>query len=121
MPKNLEISYLLDFYGDVLTEKQRDVMEQYYNDDLSLAEIAENFGITRQGVRDSIKRGEGILLDLEEKVGFATRYRTLQGGLAQLQGIAQELAFRGKTGAASPEDTARDAGRMLVILEELAE
>ncbi len=49
MAKNLEISYLLDFYGDVLTDKQRDVMEQYYNDDLSLAEIAENFGITRQG------------------------------------------------------------------------
>lgn len=46
--KNLEISYLLDFYGDVLTEKQRDVMEQYYNDDLSLSEIADNFGITRQ-------------------------------------------------------------------------
>lgn len=67
MAKNLEISYLLDFYGDVLTEKQRDVMEQYYNDDLSLAEIADNFGITRQGVRDSIKRGESILLELESK------------------------------------------------------
>lgn len=70
MAKNLEISNLLDFYGDVLTEKQRDVLEQYYNDDLSLAEIAENFGITRQGVRDAIKRGEGILLELEQKVGF---------------------------------------------------
>ena len=59
--KNLEISYLLDFYGDVLTEKQRDVMEQYYNDDLSLSEIADNFGITRQGVRDAIKRGEEVI------------------------------------------------------------
>ena len=49
MSKDLTVSYLLDFYGDVLTDKQRDVMEQYYNDDLSLAEIAENFGITRQG------------------------------------------------------------------------
>ena len=56
MSKDLTVSYLLDFYGDVLTDKQRDVMEQYYNDDLSLAEIAENFGITRQGVRDAIKR-----------------------------------------------------------------
>ena len=73
--KNLEISYLLDFYGDVLTEKQRDVMEQYYNDDLSLSEIADNFGITRQGVRDAIKRGEGTILELEDKVGFARRYR----------------------------------------------
>ena len=67
--KNLEISFLLDFYGDVLTERQREVMEQYYNDDLSLAEIADNFGITRQGVRDSIKRAEGILLDLEARLG----------------------------------------------------
>ena len=53
MAKKWEVSYLLDFYGDVLTEKQRDVMVQYYNDDYSLAEIAENFGITRQGVRDA--------------------------------------------------------------------
>ena len=60
MAKKWEVSYLLDFYGDVLTEKQRDVMVQYYNDDYSLAEIAENFGITRQGVRDAIKRGEDV-------------------------------------------------------------
>ena len=58
MAKNLEISLLFDFYGDMLTEKQRDVVELYYNDDLSLSEIAENEGITRQGVRDSIKRAE---------------------------------------------------------------
>ena len=64
MAKNLEISYLLDFYGDVLTDKQRDVMEQYYNDDFSLSEIAENFGISRQGVRDAIKRGETTMLEL---------------------------------------------------------
>ena len=88
--KNLEICYLLDFYGDVLTPKQRDVMEQYYNDDFSLAEIAENFGITRQGVRDSIKRGEGILLELEQKVGFAARHRATQQSLAKLEELAAE-------------------------------
>ena len=82
--KNLEISYLLDFYGDVLTEKQRDVMEQYYNDDLSLSEIADNFGITRQGVRDANKRGEGTILELEDKVGFARRYRAVQEGIESL-------------------------------------
>ena len=65
MAKDLELSYLLDFYGDVLTEKQREMMEQYYNDDLSLSEIAENFGITRQGVRDAVKHGEAALLVLE--------------------------------------------------------
>ena len=60
MAKNLEISFLLDFYGSMLTEKQRIMIEYYYNDDLSLAEIADNEGITRQGVRDSIKRAFGI-------------------------------------------------------------
>lgn len=65
MAKNLEISFLLDFYGSMLTEKQRIMIEYYYNDDLSLAEIADNEGITRQGVRDSIKRAEGQLLELE--------------------------------------------------------
>ena len=91
--KNLEISYLLDFYGDVLTEKQRDVMEQYYNDDLSLSEIADNFGITRQGVRDAIKRGEGTILELEDKVGFARRYRAVQEGIESLEQLARDINF----------------------------
>ena len=69
MPKNLEISVLLDFYGDMLTEKQREMIEFYYNDDLSLAEIAENQGITRQGVRDSIKRAEQQMLEMEDRLG----------------------------------------------------
>lgn len=81
MAKDLEMSYLLDFYGEVLTEKQRDVMEQYYNDDLSLSEIADNAGITRQGVRDSIKRAECILRDLEGKIGWAGRYRVMNEAL----------------------------------------
>ena len=68
--KNIEISYLLDYYGDVLTDKQKDAIDLYYNEDLSLAEIAEHVGITRQGVRDAIKRGEEIILELEEKLGF---------------------------------------------------
>ena len=81
------------FYGDVLTEKQRDVMEQYYNDDLSLAEIADNFGITRQGVRIPSSAARGILLELEQKVGFAQRYRAVQQGVAQLESLAREVRF----------------------------
>ena len=68
MAKDLEMGYLLDFYGEVLTEKQREMLRQYYNDDLSLSEIGENFGITRQGARDAIKHGETTLKELEEKV-----------------------------------------------------
>lgn len=58
MEKDLSIAVLLDFYGDLLTEKQARAIDLYYNEDLSLAEIAEPLGISRQGVRDSIKRGE---------------------------------------------------------------
>ncbi len=121
MAKNLELSYLIDFYGDVLTDKQRDVMEQYYNDDFSLAEIAENFGISRQGVRDSIKRGEAILLDLEEKVGFARRYRDIQAGLAKLDELAKDLEHQSKGGYLTADTIAGKAGEMRKAIEALAE
>ena len=84
MAKDLEMGYLLDFYGEVLTQKQREMLRQYYNDDLSLSEIGENFGITRQGARDAIKHGETTLKELEEKVGFAARYRRVQQKPGQL-------------------------------------
>ena len=72
--KNLEIGYLLDFYGDILPERRRDIMDLYYNDDLSLAEIAEQMGITRQAVRDSIKKTETELFFYEEKLGLRRRF-----------------------------------------------
>lgn len=89
--KNLEISLLLDFYGDILTEKQRDVVALYYNEDLSLAEIAENEGITRQGVRDAIKRAEFQMLELEEKLGLAKKFRTINEGLEKIRNAAREI------------------------------
>ena len=76
--KNLEINYLLDFYGEVLSERKRFVLEMYYNDDLSLAEIAADIGISRQGVRDMIKKAEEELLYLEEKLGLAKKFRAIQ-------------------------------------------
>lgn len=78
MAKDLGITILLDFYGDMLTEKQRDFLGYYYNDDLSLSEIAENEGITRQGVRDSIKRAEAQLFDMEERLGLARRFHEMR-------------------------------------------
>lgn len=119
MAKNLEISYLLDFYGDVLTQKQRDVMEQYYNDDFSLAEIAANFGITRQGVRDSIKRGESILLELEQKVGFAARYKAVQESLARIEELTRDIRFRNANNYAVSDQIERDAAAILEILHRI--
>ena len=119
MAKNLEISYLLDFYGDVLTQKQRDVMEQYYNDDFSLAEIAATFGITRQGVRDSIKRGESILLELEQKVGFAARYKAVQESMARIEELTRDIRFRNANNYAVSDQIERDAAAILEILHRV--
>ena len=119
MAKNLEISYLLDFYGDVLTQKQRDVMEQYYNDDFSLAEIAANFGITRQGVRDSIKRGESILLELEQKVGFTARYKAVQESMARIEELTRDIRFRNANNYAVSDQIERDAAAILEILHRV--
>ena len=76
--KNLKISSLLDVYGEFLSEKQRVVTEHYYNDDLSLSELAENEGITRQAVCDLIKRAEAQLLSLEEKCGYCKKFLKLK-------------------------------------------
>lgn len=70
----LLMTMLLDFYGDVLTERQRYCFDMYYNEDLSLAEIAQQLNISRQGVRDLIVRAENTLLELEEKIGFYRRF-----------------------------------------------
>jgi len=89
--KNLKISLLLDFYGAILTEKQRESLELYYNEDLSLAEIAEIAQISRQGVRDNIKRGENILLEMEEKLGFFEKYSDLDEIMEQLTNLAENI------------------------------
>ncbi len=70
MEKNVEISILCDMYGKLLTDKQYIFLCDYYNNDLSLSEIAENNNITRQAVRDIIKKGENKLFEIEEKLGF---------------------------------------------------
>lgn len=85
MEKNMELSLLLDFYGELLSEKVRRATELYYNDDLSLSEVAEDMGITRQGVRDLIKRAEGNLYGYEQKLGLYKRFLEMQKGLSTLK------------------------------------
>ena len=85
------MTMLFDFYGELLTERQKEFFDLYYNEDLSLAEIAENAGISRQGVRDVIVRAEAILTDLEDKTGLIKRFHTMKQQLLQVQKDAQRL------------------------------
>ena len=87
--KNLNIGFLLDFYGDVLKDKRRDALDFYYNNDMSLSEIAEEMGISRQGVRDCIKKAEEELFFYEEKLGLAKKFRNAQSHAAKALEICE--------------------------------
>ena len=78
MAKDLTICALLDVYGVFLSDKQREIMSHYYNDDLSLSEIAENEGTTRQAVSDIIRRGEGTLKKYENGCGYVKKISELK-------------------------------------------
>ena len=90
--KTLEMTMLYDFFGDLLTDKQREYFDLYYNEDLSLGEIAENAGITRQGVRDMIARAEASLRDIERKTGVVRRFGEIREGAARAEAMAMGLS-----------------------------
>ena len=85
------MTMLFDFYGDILTQRQRELFDLYYNEDLSLSEIAENCGISRQGVRDGIVRAENAMSDLEEKTGLIRRFLKMQERIAAIESDAREI------------------------------
>jgi predicted DNA-binding protein YlxM (UPF0122 family) len=89
--KDLQFSLLIDFYGNILAPKMRDALELYYNEDLSLSEIAEHMQITRQGVRDNIKRGEQFLTETEERLGFFKRYAGIENEIGQIRNLALNI------------------------------
>ncbi|MEG0692956.1 MAG: sigma factor-like helix-turn-helix DNA-binding protein [Oscillospiraceae bacterium] len=95
--KNLSVAVLLDFYGEMLTDKQRDVIDLYYNQDLSLSEIAEHQGITRQGVRDSIKRGEVFLFELEDKLKLFDSYIETQKTIQAIKYVVERIEKENNT------------------------
>ncbi len=91
MEKNVEISLLLSFYKNMLTERQADTAELYYNEDLSLSEIGAELGISRQGVRDNLKRAESTLYDVEEKLGLAKRFLGIKSSLNEIDSIISQI------------------------------
>lgn len=85
------MTMLYDFYGELLTERQREFFDFYYNDDLSLSEIAENAGISRQGVRDVIVRAEAQMQEIEDKTGLIRRFEQMRAHLDAISEAAAEL------------------------------
>ena len=113
------MAMLYDFYGDLLTPRQKEFYDLYYNDDLSLAEIAENYDITRQGVRDAIKHGEAALDELEAQLGNARRHAQMQEDLARLHQLVMEIRCC-NSGLFNPVPRIRtDTDEMLKIIERL--
>lgn len=91
MDKNVEISCLLDYYSEFLTQRQQMFMDLHFNQDLSLSEIAEQEGISRQGVHDALRRGESALYEMESKLGLMKRYNDVAVNLARLRERIIEL------------------------------
>lgn len=107
--KSVTIALLLDDYGELLTQHQREIIDMYYGEDLTLGEIADLCGITRQGVRDAIKKAETTLLSYEEKVGMRQKMTALQSEL-------REIAALLRASAADPEISLRAADRLETLL-----
>ena len=107
-------SMLLDFYGELLTDKQRECYDLHFNEDLSLSEIAEQAGVSRQGVWDNIRRAEAALQEMEAKTGLIRRFRDTRRGLEALRELLGEL--RGETEGRARElaDQAADAVERLL-------
>ena len=89
MDKNLQITFLMDFYGQMLTEKQTEALDLYYNSDLSLSEIAGMLGISRQGARDFIKRGEKQLIEYENALKLANKFQAAQDKIVRIKELAE--------------------------------
>ena len=97
-----QMPMLYDFYGDLLTDRQKEFYDLYYNEDFSLAEIAENAGITRQGVRDVLVRSEATLREMEEKTGIVARFLQVRRGLEAIEKSAAEIEELNRRSLRSP-------------------
>ena len=108
-------SMLLDFYGELLTDKQRECFDLHYNEDLSLSEIADQLGISRQGVWDNIRRAETAMKEIEEKTGLIRRFERTRRALGVIRGRAEQIS---EAGDGSAKALALEIMREIDRLEE---
>ena len=97
MEKRIEAAWLLEFYGPLLTERQRKLMELYCDEDLSLTEIAAQEDISRQGVYDAVHRARRQLAEYEERLGLLSRYRRMTEGLRECREILDTVHAEGQS------------------------
>lgn len=110
---HLELCLLFDFYGEMLTDKQRELFDLYYNEDLSLSEIAEHAGITRQGVRDAVVRAEHMLTALEDKLHLVSRYGKID---QHVEALGQEIKMLSHINANYMQNA--EIGKILTHMQE---
>ncbi|MFI3226186.1 MAG: YlxM family DNA-binding protein [Clostridia bacterium] len=91
--KPFEMCMLFDFYGEMLTDKQKEAFDLYYNEDLSLSEIAEHLEISRQGVRDAVVRSEHILRDMEQKLGLIAKFGSVDEDVRKIYTMAKNISI----------------------------
>lgn len=115
LEESVGISLLLDFYGELLKSRQRELLELYFSEDLSLSEIASRTGITRQGALDGIRRGEKFLRETEEKLGLVKRFRETGETAATLVRGLRAMA----AGEIPPEKLPSEADRLAALAEAL--
>lgn len=92
--KIVQIALLFDFYGQLLTEKQIEIIDMYYSNDLSLSEIAEQQEISRQGVYDTLKRAEKTLAEYEAKLGLVNRFLQQKESLSEINTMLDKILIK---------------------------
>lgn len=112
--KNMQIPFLTDIYGDLLSERKRELLDFYYNEDYSLSEIAEITGISRQGIRDSVKKSEAELLEFEEKLCLLKRTRDMENSKAEIRQLLTQILE-----SDSVEDMHKTANMAIALLDTL--
>ena len=118
MEKNVKVALLFDFYRNMLTSRQAESIDLYYNEDLSLAEISEHMGITRQGVRDNIKRAENTLFDTEDRLGLASRFLKIKSDLLKIDDIISDIEASPNVKSLS-DDIKHKINDILIIIHDI--
>ena len=111
----IQTSLLYDFYGSLLTDRQREVMELYYGENLSLSEIAAEFSISRQGVHDALKNAERSLHEYEQKLGLVEKFQQSREAIGAIDGMIEGLI----NGMQKPEQEALTAGQITAELQKI--